>query len=227
MPKKSTVLEIKGELDEKGSFEGLASVFGKVDLGGDTILPGAFKETLADMKKQGRVVPFLWRHFQEAILGGFTELKETKKGLEVKGQIIPELSDHANQAYQLMKSGLATGLSIGYRVPEGGSEYNETKRRRTIKKLDLYEISFVPIGMDPYAGVTGVKSIFDIRAKLAAGDQLSSREWEVFLKEEAGLTNSQAERAIRTNGLKIKGSGDPSKPVSKAEFLAELKKLIA
>ena len=218
-------LELK-EIDEEGHFEGIASIFNKVDLGGDMILPGAYKKTLADMKAQKRIVPFLWRHMQEEVMGGFHELVETKKGLEVKGQIVPDLSDYSQKAYLLMKTGLARGLSIGYRVMEGCSERIDGIRK--IKSLELFEISFTPVAMDPYANVTSVKTLSDIRAKLAAGDRLTSREWELVLKEQCTLTNSEAERAVRIN-LK-KGSGAPGKSNGGFDLraeLAELKTLIS
>lgn len=198
-------IEIKG-LTEEGEFEGLASVFNVEDRGRDTILPGAFKKTLKDIKKDKRTIPFLNQHMRWEILGGFTEFEERKEGLWVKGQILPDLSDMARQVYTLMKSQLCTGLSIGYRVPPRMAEYSE--KGRVIKQLDLYEISFTPMPMAPGAGVRGVKGLEEARSKLVAGDQLTEREWETILKKDLGLSNSEAERAIRVNSLRS-GGGDP------------------
>jgi len=217
----NATLELK-EIDDEGEFEGLASVFGKVDMGGDMILPGAYKKTLIAMKREKRIIPFLWRHQQEEVMGGFTDLEETSKGLKVKGRIVPDLSEYSMKAYRLMKSGLARGLSIGYRVPEGGATKEDGVRK--IKALNLFEISFVPVGMDPYANVTSVKALSDIRAKLADGERLSEREWELFLKQDCNLTNSQAERAVRVN-LK-NGSGAPGNSGSDYDLREGLKSLL-
>ena len=46
-------------LSADGSFEGLAAVYGNVDLGGDVIEPGAFNKTLAEKNFE---VPILWQH---------------------------------------------------------------------------------------------------------------------------------------------------------------------
>ena len=219
--RQAATLELK-EIDDEGRFEGLASVFNKVDLGGDMILPGAYKKTLALMKKQKRVIPLLWRHQQEEVMGGFEELEETAKGLKVKGRIVPDLSEYSMKAYRLMKSGLARGLSIGYRVNDGCAERVDGVRK--IKSLDLFEISFTPVAMDPYANVTSVKHLSDIRGKLAAGERLSPREWELVLKEQCNLTNSEAERAVRVN-LK-KGSVAPGKSHDGFDLVKELKSLI-
>lgn len=213
-------LELKTDDDGVGEFEGYAAKFGEVDLGGDTISPGAFKKTIADAQKQGRIVPFLNQHDQRDVMGGFHEMKEDNYGLFVKGRIIPDLSEAAHKTYRLLKSGLSTALSIGYRVPEGGASKKDGIR--TIKELMLYEVSYVGVGMDPFARVTATKSVTDIRAKLAAGDRLTVREWEVLLKG-MNLTNSEAERAVRVN-LKT-GEGDPREPKG-GDVLSELKRLI-
>lgn len=201
----NSILEIKENDDGIGEFEGYASKFGEVDLGGDTIVKGAFKRTIANMKKQKRIIPFLNGHDQRDVMGGFHEIKEDDFGLFVRGQILPDLSEAAAKTYRLLKSGLSTALSIGYRVPEGGAEKKDGVR--VIKDLDLYEVSYVGVGMDPFARVTDVKSLQDIRAKLANGDRLTEREWEGLFKDSLNLTNSEAERAVRVN-LKT-GGGDP------------------
>lgn len=217
----SSVLEVKDLEDGVGEFEGYAAKFGEVDLGGDMILKGAFKRTIANMKKEKRIIPFCNGHDQRDVMGGLQEVKEDDFGLFVRGTIIPDLSEAAYKTYRLLKSGLSTALSIGYRVPEGGATKNEGVR--TIKDLDLYEVSYVGVGMDPYARVVSIKSLNDIRAKLANGDRLSEREWEALFKDSLSLTNSEAERAVRVN-LKT-GEGDlRTKPAP--NVLSELHSLI-
>ena len=49
-------LELRStEIDETGTFEGFASVFGEVDLVGDTVAPGAFAKSLAAHRRKGRM----------------------------------------------------------------------------------------------------------------------------------------------------------------------------
>ncbi len=123
-------------------IEGLASVFLETDQSGDRVRPGAF----ADSLKQVPAIPMLWRHRNGAIAGRWTHLRETGRGLEVRG-----LVDHASRIGQLAisktKSGL-DGLSIGFRPrawryrPDGG---------RDLISVELVEISLVETPMAPGA----------------------------------------------------------------------------
>jgi hypothetical protein len=70
--------------------------------------------------------------------------------------------------------------------------------------------------MNEKTKITRVKEIEDLRARLAAGDRLTEREWESLLKKGFDLSNSEAERAVRIN---LKGQGEPD---STADPLAAL-----
>ena len=61
MELKSLVLEVK-TINENGTFEGYAAVFGNVDTWGDVITAGAFKKTLATHKKAKTKPVMLWQH---------------------------------------------------------------------------------------------------------------------------------------------------------------------
>jgi len=63
-----------------------------------------------------------------------------------------------------------------------------------------------------------------LSAKLKAGDQPTAREWEHGLKGLVGLTNSEAERAVR---LCLKGTaqGDPGKPTEPSVKRSDLQPL--
>ena len=194
-------------LTQDGEFEGYASTFNNVDLSGDMILPGAFADTLAEIEAEGRAIPVLLQHDQTVQIGGITSAYEDEKGLKVIGRILPELNEAASGTYALLKNGFLKGLSIGYRVAKDGAK--NVNGVRQISKLNLFEISATPVPMDQFAMIGAVKSMTDIRAKLAAGDQLTVREWEGLFKSEFNLTNTEAERAVRVN---VKRSqGDPGK----------------
>ena len=61
-----------------GTVTGFASVFGNRDLGGDVVVEGAFKKTLA----QYGLPAILWNHkMDEPPLGNVVDAKETKRGL--------------------------------------------------------------------------------------------------------------------------------------------------
>ena len=60
-------------------FAGYASVFDRVDRGGDVVRAGAFAASL----KAGRTVPLLWQHRPGAVIGAIETLAEDARGLRV------------------------------------------------------------------------------------------------------------------------------------------------
>lgn len=211
MQRNSFAWDVKG-VDETGHIEGLAAGFNNVDFGGDRILPGAFGKSL-----EGRSgVPMLMFHDQHRPVGKWHEFEETEHGLSAKGKISVKTRD-GGEAYELVKDGALSALSIGY---------DATKKRmvgkvRELSELFLHEVSLVSIGMNPKAMISGVKEIEDSRNRLAAGERLSEREWEGLLKDGFGLSNAEAERVVRVHALRI-GQGEPDEPDAATAFYAAL-----
>lgn len=150
--------ELKTEISVPGFFTGYASTFGgKADFGGDIIHEGAFKETLKSGGIMGFGIAMCWMHDTKQPLGTWTKLVEDAKGLAVEGQLAIA-TQIGHDAYEFMKMGAIKGLSIGYKIPEGGSEYDEKKKERHLKKIQLYEISPVTLPMNNRAIITNIKS---------------------------------------------------------------------
>lgn len=129
-------LEVKASLsvDEAGTVTGLAWPFDDGPCGhGDLISKGAFNIAVAD-------VPMLLGHDPEAVIGLWDEVKETPRGLEVKGRLFLEGHRRAKAVRSLMMSGLINGLSIGFRTKASKPRLG---KGRTITKLDLHEVSVV------------------------------------------------------------------------------------
>ncbi|MCE2926449.1 MAG: HK97 family phage prohead protease [Rickettsiales bacterium] len=139
-------------LDEQGRFAGYASVFDHVDNQRDRVVSGAFYKTL-----QGRVssIKLLWQHQQSEPIGIFERIFEDDIGLYVEGRLLLSVQ-RAKEAYELLKEGAVSGLSIGYSPvryqidPESGI--------RTLLEVDLWEISLVTFPANSAAQVTVVKS---------------------------------------------------------------------
>lgn len=168
------------------TVSGYASVFGHVDLGGDTVLSGAYTKTLQAIEAHGGLSMRL--EHSRTVIGRWKRLEEDQKGLRVIGELTPNHSI-ANDIYASLKAGHMGGLSIGYVVQPGGS-----KRRsdgvRELRGLDLVEISVVADPMDPRALIDGVKAVDmeqrEIRdlirnAMRDAGVQISRTEVEAFM----------------------------------------------
>ena len=133
MSKKSMKFEIK-EISGEGSFEGLLSPYGNVDLTGDIVEPGAYKKTL---QEHGNTVPMLWQHKTDCPIGELT-LEDRPDGLWCKGQLLMALPE-AQKAYLLIKAKIVKGLSIGYESVKDAIENGV----RHLKEIRLYEGSLV------------------------------------------------------------------------------------
>jgi HK97 family phage prohead protease len=132
--------------DDSGSFEGYASVFNGVDSYGDTIVKGAFIDTLAEgMPKM------FFNHDWTMPIGKYTVVEEDSTGLFVKGELTPGISLSAD-VRAAMLHGTLDGLSVGGMVKK--SDYTETETGRTITKWTrLMEISPVAFPADESARV--------------------------------------------------------------------------
>jgi HK97 family phage prohead protease len=184
-------LEVKAVKDD-GTFEGYGSVFGVVDSYNEVVAPGAFTESLAEIAARGRPLPILWQHRSDLPIGPYTELKEDDVGLRVTGTLLKDELPLAAQAHALMRARVVSGLSIGYYVRE--SSYDEKTGIRTLKKVDLVEVSLVTFPANDDARVDAIKM------KLAHGSLPTIREFEALLREQ-GFSKSQATR-IAEQGFK-------------------------
>lgn len=184
-------LSVKAVSDD-GAFSGYGSVFGTVDSYREVVAPGAFAKSLADIKAKGRPVPVLWQHRSGEPIGVYDGLAEDSHGLKVEGRLLTGQVARATEAHALMKAGAVSGLSIGYYVRD--DSFDEKSRVRTLKQLDLVEVSLVTFPANDDARVDAIKS------KLAHGSLPSLSEFEQLLRE-AGFSKSQA-AVIANRGLK-------------------------
>mgnify|MGYP001064327732 CR=1 FL=1 len=140
-----------------GLFEGYASLFGVADLGGDLVMPGAFRESL--LRRGAAGVKLLWQHNPAEPLGTWHEIGEDRRGLLVRGRLDLAVG-RAREVHALMKSGAVDGLSIGFRTQR--SRRDEKTGLRRLEKIDLWEVSIVTFPMLPEARVSAVKQQFPV-----------------------------------------------------------------
>ena len=151
-------LEIKSfmEVDEDGQkfgyYKGYASTFGNIDRTRDVIAPGAFKRCLDN----GRKVKMCWQHDMSTPIGSFPTMKEDEYGLYVEGRINLG-TNMGREAYALLKAGDLDSMSIGFMVDD--YDIDDKTGVRTIKEIDLWEISIVTEPANTMAMVTAVKSL--------------------------------------------------------------------
>lgn len=170
--------ELKATGDD-GTFEGYGSVFNLTDFGGDIVAPGAFTDTLASQKATGRMPAMLWQHRPSEPIGIYTNMDEDSVGLKVKGKLAMKTARGA-EAYELLKMGALSGMSIGYKSRD--DSYDRVTGVRTLKKLDLFELSLVTFPMNDASRVSSVKSIETL---------VTLRDAEDYLRE-SGLSRAAA-----------------------------------
>lgn len=163
----ATPFEVKFAADAAdGSFEGYGSVFGHQDAHGDVVLPGAFSETLAERKAQGRGIPM---HVMHGMLGGdglpvgvWSEASEDSRGLHLRGRLSGMDTDYGRRLYGLIKDGALGGLSIGFTVKRNGAVRNSDPNgpKRQIRAVNLHEVSLVDEPSNALARVTEMRRRF-------------------------------------------------------------------
>ena len=175
---------------QEGQFTAYASTFNGVDSYKDTILPGAFEDTLATRKQPVRM---FWQHDPSVVIGKWLDLREDDKGLLAVGELTPH-NTHAENAYASLKHGAIDSLSIGFRIPAGGSKDKQKDcdcadtdwcmhfPGRDISKIDLIEISPVSLPADNNAHVSAIKM-----------EQITSlKDAELLLRDSAQFTRKMA-----------------------------------
>ncbi|MFZ1812912.1 MAG: HK97 family phage prohead protease [Rhizobiaceae bacterium] len=189
-----------GNLDRvqlNGTFSGYASLFGHRDLGNDVVEKGAFERSLA--RRGAANVRMLFQHDPDRPVGVWTTIREDEKGLLVQGQIAVG-SEHGREVLELMKAGAIDGLSIGFRTIRARTDRASGVRR--IIEADLWEISIVTFPMLPEARIA------EIKRGSAARPLPTTREFERWLMQDAGLSRSQAKTVIGSGYASLTGRRD-------------------
>ncbi|MGB3465030.1 MAG: HK97 family phage prohead protease [Cyclobacteriaceae bacterium] len=140
-----------------GIVEGYASTYDNEDRDGDVFVKGAFSESIKSYTEQKQMIPMLSAHRYEDQIGGYdpSKIKETSKGLIVIGEIDLDTS-LGKDKYSLAKKGFLTSFSVGFQA----KEYNVNSKGTgyIFKKVDLLEISLVPVPANPEANIVQVKT---------------------------------------------------------------------
>lgn len=211
-----TVVEVQAELkmttdndEEEGIFEGYGSVFDNADLGNDIIRKGAFAKSLR--RKGPKGIKLLYQHKSDMPIGVFEKISEDSKGLFVKGKLALQ-TQAGREAYELMKMGALSGLSIGFRTNEKGYHYDKRSKKRIIEDVELMEVSLVTFPMNPKAQVDMVKS-----------EDITIREWENGMRDAFNLSRSEAKVAAKAvhHAFEEKRSDEMSENLSDSAELVD------
>ena len=145
-------------MNDSGQISGYFSTYDKdPDSVGDIVAPGAFTDTLKARKDSGHPFPLCWNHDLDQIIGAVDEIEDTEKG--------PLMTAHffdtplAQEKRELVKSGVVYQFSFAYdTIDEGTVTLDGGIKANELRKLDLFEVSIVPIPANQNAVVTEIKS---------------------------------------------------------------------
>jgi uncharacterized protein len=140
---------------DEGMIEGFGSVFGQEDSYGDVVVPGAFASSLAEHRAANTMPAMLWQHRQDMPIGVWESMDEDQRGLRVKGRLAMDVAQ-AREAFALVKAGAISGLSIGFVTKE--DDYDAKTNIRTVREVDLWEVSLVTFPAVKSARVTRIKA---------------------------------------------------------------------
>jgi len=147
--------------DDAGEISGYFSTYDRIpDSYGDVVARGAFTETIQKRKESGHPFPLCWNHDLNQIIGFVdpADIEDTEKGPLMKKASFFN-TQLAQEKRELVKSGVIYQFSFAYDVLEAGPvELEDGVKAYELRKLDLFEISIVPIPANPRAEVTDIKS---------------------------------------------------------------------
>lgn len=165
---------------KEGEFLVYPSTFTRIpDAYGDVVAKGAFLDSLAQWKDAGLTIPGLFGHRlddPDFYVAYATETGEDEHGWWVKGEFDLE-SPKGAHVYRLVKGRRLNQLSFAFNIlDEGAVELEDGTKANELRKLDVIEFSFVPLGANPDTSVVAVKSLLDdMTSGFKAGRVLASK----------------------------------------------------
>lgn len=164
---------------ENGEVEGYASTWTtQPDSYGDIVVKGAFTETLKKREETGHPFPLCFNHDLDQIIGAVKSIEEDDTGLKITASFLN--TPLAQEKRELVKEGIVWQFSFAYSVLESENPTAEEKANgvyQKLTKLDLYEVSLVPVPANQTAVVTEIKN-----AEVKAGRRNSAKD-ETLIRE--------------------------------------------
>ena len=157
MEHKSKEFKIKSAGDA-GTISGYFSTYDREpDAYGDIIAPGAFTETIQKREASGHPFPLCWNHDLNMIIGKVDSIEDTDKGPLMTASFFD--TPLAQEKREIVKSGVVYQFSFSYDVEDWGEvELEDGTKANELRKLNLFEVSIVPIPANQNAVMTEVKA---------------------------------------------------------------------
>lgn len=144
--------------DDSGAISGYFSTYDREpDSYGDVVAEGAFTNTIKRREESGHPFPLCWNHDLDQIIGKVDSIKDTDKGPLMTASFFN--TQLAQEKREIVKSGVVYQLSFAYDIQDAGQVTLEDGRKANeLRKLDLFEVSIVPIPANQNAVMTEIKS---------------------------------------------------------------------
>lgn len=194
----------KAEMNDSGQISGYFSTYDKDPDGyGDIIAPGAFTDTIKAREATGHPFPLCWNHDLNQIIGAVDSIEDTEKGPFMKAHFFD--TPLAQEKRVLVKEGVVYQFSFAYDTLEEKSvKLDDGTRANELDKVEVFEISVVPIPANQHAVVTDIKS----------GRRNSKKDLETMDAIEEALKNALASlhslrEAVNDNGEPDQNGSEP------------------
>ena len=146
--------------EDAGEISGYFSTYDRIpDSYGDVIAPGAFAESIQKRKESGHPFPLCWNHDLNQIIGSVDpdNITDTDKGPLMTATFFD--TPLAQEKREIVKSGVVYQFSFAYDVQDWEEvELEDGRKANELRKVDLFEVSIVPIPANQNAVMTDVKA---------------------------------------------------------------------
>ena len=198
--------------DQEGIVEAFVNSMGQPDSDGDIIVPSAFDSSI----EQNMPVTVLLGHDPSKVVGKVLEAHAINFGDSAKlyNKIQFNLDTQlGRETFSNVAGGFIKEWSVGFNIPEGGSEY-ETESDdtyRVIKDLDWVEVSSVIRGASPETTTISAKAepiteVMEQPSAAATDEQpiiISDAAWSPVTDEQRAQVRDAVEFRSRLLGLRL------------------------
>lgn len=220
MQQKDYEFQIKEAGEDTPSITAYASTFDRdPDSYGDVVAKGAFADSLAKWEESGNCIPLLFGHRTDdpmMNIGKVVKASEDERGLLIEAEFDMENPNGA-YAHKLVMEKRLCKLSFAYDVLDYGYiELEDGTKATELRKMDIFEVSLVPIPANQHAEVVSAKDApADTPEDAAEGEKAGRRNSKADEEELSKISDLAGEIQSTVSGLMA--AGDESEPKDEEE----------
>lgn len=220
MNQKDYEFQVKEAGEDTPSITAYASTFDREpDSYGDVVARGAFADSLKKWEESGNSIPLLFGHRTDdpmMNIGKVTKAVEDERGLLIEAEFD---MDNPNGAYahKLVMEKRLCKLSFAFDVLDQGTvTLEDGTKANELRKMDIYEVSLVPIPANQHAEVVSAKDApAETPEDSADGEKAGRRNSKADEEELNRISDLAGEIQEVVSGLTA--AGDTSEPETDEE----------